>query len=76
MAATASPAARQWAPISARGLTILHESSSPADKRGVTPLFWAHVAPYGEVWLDMGRRLALHANTFTEAAHIDRIASL
>jgi TnpA family transposase len=31
------------------------------DRRGLTPLFWAHVAPYGEVRLDMGRRLALHA---------------
>jgi TnpA family transposase len=24
------------------------------DRRGLTPLFWAHVAPYGEVRLDMG----------------------
>ena len=30
------------------------------DRRGLTPLFWAHVAPYGEVRLDMGRRLSLH----------------
>ena len=37
------------------------------DKRGLTPLFWAHVAPYGEVRLDMGRRLALHADTASEA---------
>jgi hypothetical protein len=29
-------------------------------RRGLTPLFWAHVAPYGEVRLDMGRRLSLH----------------
>ena len=29
------------------------------DRRGLTPLFWAHVAPYGEVRLDMGRRLPL-----------------
>jgi hypothetical protein len=36
------------------------------DKRGLTPLFWAH-APYGEVRLDMGRRLALHADTAPEA---------
>jgi len=28
------------------------------DRRGLTPLFWAHV--YGEVRLDMGRRLPLH----------------
>ena len=31
------------------------------DRRGLTPLFWAHVAPYGEVRLDMGRRLPLHS---------------
>ena len=33
------------------------------DKRGLTPLFWAHVDPYGEVRLDMDRRLALNADT-------------
>lgn len=32
-----------------------------ADTRGLTPLFWAHVAPYGEVRLDMGRRLTFAA---------------
>jgi TnpA family transposase len=37
------------------------------DKRGLTPLFWAHVAPYGEVRLDMGRRLSLHAGASPEA---------
>lgn len=26
---------------------------------GLTPLFWTHVAPYGEVKLDMSSRLAL-----------------
>ncbi len=30
------------------------------DRRGLTPPFWAYVAPYGEVRLDMGRRLPLH----------------
>ena len=34
-------------------------------KRGLTALFWAHVAPYGEVRLDMGR-LAVHADTSRE----------
>jgi hypothetical protein len=29
----------------------------PADRRGLTPLFWQHVRPYGEVRLDMGARL-------------------
>ncbi|CAO5234475.1 transposase [Frankia sp. AgKG'84/4] len=27
---------------------------TPADRRGLTPLFWSHVRPYGEVSLDMG----------------------
>ena len=30
-----------------------------ADRRGLTPLFWQHVRPYGEVRLDMASRLAL-----------------
>jgi hypothetical protein len=30
-----------------------------ADRRGRTPLFWTHVAPYGEVKLDMSSRLRL-----------------
>ena len=30
-----------------------------ADKRGLTPLFWSHILPYGEVKLNMTRRLAL-----------------
>ena len=29
------------------------------DKRGLTPLFWSHILPYGEVRLNMARRLAL-----------------
>jgi TnpA family transposase len=31
----------------------------PADRRGLTPLFWQHVRPYGEVRLDMGSRLSI-----------------
>jgi TnpA family transposase len=34
---------------------------TPEDLRGLTPLFWAHVQPYGEVKLNMTRRLALSA---------------
>jgi hypothetical protein len=30
-----------------------------ADRRGLTPLFWSHVRPYGEVNLDMATRLNL-----------------
>lgn len=33
-----------------------------ADLRGLTPLFWAHVLPYGEVKLDMSRRLELSSS--------------
>ena len=31
------------------------------DRRGLPPLFWTHVAPYGEVKLDMSSRLPLGA---------------
>ncbi|MFI6730198.1 transposase [Streptomyces atratus] len=34
---------------------------TPADRRGLTPLFWSHVRPYGEVNLDMDTRLDLDA---------------
>jgi hypothetical protein len=30
-------------------------------RRGLTPLFWAHVGPYGEVKFDISSRLALSA---------------
>ncbi|MDF4249936.1 Tn3 family transposase [Streptomyces sp. WMMB303] len=36
---------------------------TPADRRGLTPLFWTHVRPYGEVNLDMGARLNFAAVT-------------
>jgi len=32
---------------------------APEDRRGLTPLFWQHVLPYGEVKLDMTTRLKL-----------------
>jgi len=32
------------------------------DRRGLTPLCWAHVLPYGEVKLNMARRLSLSAD--------------
>jgi hypothetical protein len=31
----------------------------PADRRGLTPLFWQHVRPFGEVRLDIGSRLTI-----------------
>jgi TnpA family transposase len=36
---------------------------TPADRRGLTPLFWSHVRPYGEVRLDMETRLDLTGGT-------------
>ena len=35
------------------------DTLSGADERGLSPLFWTHVLPYGEVNLDMARRLTL-----------------
>ena len=32
---------------------------TPADRRGLSPLFWQHVRPYGEVTLDLGSRLTI-----------------
>ena len=29
------------------------------DRRGLTPLFWTHILPYGEARLNMAHRLAL-----------------
>lgn len=43
-----------------------------ADRRGLTPLFWLHVLPYGEVNLDMTFRLDLGeaaAHVADELAH-------
>jgi hypothetical protein len=35
------------------------DAFTPADRRGLTPLFWIHVLPYGEVKLDMSSRLEI-----------------
>ncbi len=34
---------------------------TPADRRGLTPLFWTHMLPYGQVRLDMSSRLRIGA---------------
>ena len=39
--------------------TRLVEALTSEDQRGLTPLFWMHVLPYGEVRLDMTSRLSL-----------------
>jgi TnpA family transposase len=36
------------------------------DQRGLTALFWAHVRPYGEITLNMTKRLALSGGDTTE----------
>jgi hypothetical protein len=35
------------------------DAPTAEDERGLTPLFWSHVLPYGEVKLNMSSRLAL-----------------
>jgi len=35
------------------------ELLDPADRRGMTPLFWSHIRPYGEVRLDLASRLVI-----------------
>jgi hypothetical protein len=37
------------------------DAFTPEDRRGLTPPFWIHVAPYGEVRLDWANRLPLRA---------------
>jgi len=36
---------------------------TPEDRRGLTPLFWQHVLPYGEVKFDMTARLSIRTTT-------------
>jgi len=35
------------------------ERMQPEDRRGITPLFWNHVNPYGRFWLNMDDQLDL-----------------
>lgn len=42
---------------------------TPADRRGLTPLFWSHVRPYGEVNLDMAARLNLASASVPDPPH-------
>jgi TnpA family transposase len=37
-----------------------HDSIGPNEKRGLTPLFWTHINPYGRFQLDMTTRLNLN----------------
>jgi Tn3 transposase DDE domain len=49
------------------GLTEL----SPDDLRGLTPLFWTNIAPYGEVRLKMSTRLVLRDSPGTPSVGHD-----
>ncbi|WP_185757107.1 hypothetical protein [Nocardia bhagyanarayanae] len=40
------------------------------DERSLTPPFWSHVLPYGEVELDMNSRLALSGLVVTRQAQM------
>ncbi len=37
-----------------------HDSIGPNEHRGLTPLFWTHINPYGRFQLDMTTRLDLN----------------
>lgn len=37
------------------------------DRRGLTPLFWQHILPYGEVKLDMTTRFDIRTDTLTNS---------
>ena len=41
------------------------------DRRGLTPLFWGQILPYGEVRLDMGSRLALRGPASLTTGGVD-----
>jgi hypothetical protein len=38
-----------------------HDRMGEAERRGLSPLFWTHVNPYGRFRLDMNTRLDLTA---------------
>jgi hypothetical protein len=42
---------------------------SADDQRGLTPLFWSNIAPYGEVRLNMSNRLSLGATALPPTMH-------
>jgi hypothetical protein len=47
------------------------ELLTPEDRRGLTPLFWQHVLPYGEVKLDMTARLTIRTAPNTAAGAVN-----
>ena len=49
------------------GEPIWVERMGPAERRGLTPLFWGHVNPYGLFQLDMATRLPIDPPTLDTA---------
>jgi len=45
------------------------------DRRGLTPLFWQHILPYGEVKLDMTKRLDIRTDTLVNRPPGDPLAA-
>jgi hypothetical protein len=43
------------------GYTGVHDRTGAAEWRGLSPLFWTHIDPYGRFRLDMNTRLDLTA---------------
>ena len=43
-----------------------HDVLTAEDQRGLTALFWAHVRTYGEITLNMTKRLALSGGDTAE----------
>jgi hypothetical protein len=39
------------------------EKMQPEDFRGLTPLFYGHITPYGEFQLDMNKRINIEETT-------------
>ena len=49
------------------GEPIWVDRMGPAERRGLTPLFWGHVNPYGLFQLDMATRLPIDPPTLETA---------
>jgi DNA-binding transcriptional regulator YdaS (Cro superfamily) len=52
-------AAQRDGELSTEQVAIIERAITPVDRRALTPLFWEHVRPYGEVRLDLGSRLSI-----------------
>jgi hypothetical protein len=50
-----------------RPSTTLSRVEPPNEQRGLTPLFWSNINPYGKFTLDMDTRLDIDARQPTES---------